>query len=229
MVRIYCSNCGHMTGEQANFCPFCGAAVHGQGAALYAHTQDHTQALLAAKSPPPLLTKPEPIKPEIAQKHIVRENLSPVAQILFGFHYLKNTGVVLLLAAAVALVDPIVAIGVAAGYVIILVAATHLIWSNYFFSVDDTSFHKQHGILHKKSVTIPLERIQNVNITRSLVDQIFGLAALDIETAGSSKPQKRSIAGGRISGAEGHLAGIDFARAKEIHDILLQKASSQQP
>lgn len=228
MARIYCSNCGKLTGNEANFCPFCGAAVRGKDAAAYTRTQDHTQALAAVATPPPTRTAPEPPEEGTTSKTVERENPSPIAQVLFGLHYLKTTGVVLLMAVVVAIIDPIVGIGIAAGYLVILFVATHLIWSNYFFSIDSTHFHKQHGILHKKSVTIPFEQIQNVNITRSLVDQIFGLAAIDIETAGNSMSDKRAVVGGRMSRAEGHLSGIDFARAKEIHDILLQKVTANQ-
>lgn len=227
MAQIYCGNCGRLVNQNANFCAFCGAAIHGQAAAVYNHTRSHNNNQLHPNTPPPTHSTPVSIEPELAAKTVKRENVSSVAQILFGLHYLKTSGVIILLAAVVAIVEPVIGITIAVGYMIILIIITHMIWSSYFFSIDETHFHKQYGILHKKSVTIPFERIQNVNITRSLVDQIFGLASLDIETAGSSMKSQQSIVGGRFSKAEGYLTGLDFNRAKEIHDVLLQKVNIQ--
>lgn len=68
------------------------------------------------------------------------------------------------------------------------------------------------GILSKKQRNIPLERIQNVNITQNFIQRIFGISKVQLETAGDAN-------------AEGILDSVKTDRANEIKDIIREYQS----
>ena len=59
------------------------------------------------------------------------------------------------------------------------------------YAVQDGNLYIKEGIVTKKQRTIPLDRIQNINLTRSWLHRILGLVDLDIETAVSAKAEAR--------------------------------------
>ena len=50
-------------------------------------------------------------------------------------------------------------------------------------------FFNEKGIFNKSTLTIQLNKIQQVNINQSLLQQIIGVYSLDIDTAGSEKKE----------------------------------------
>src|SRR3989344_5793196 len=56
----------------------------------------------------------------------------------------------------------------------------------YRYELTDVGFRKELGVIHKKYVTIPYDRIQNVDIYRGVLARILGLSDLNIQTAGAS-------------------------------------------
>ncbi len=66
---------------------------------------------------------------------------------------------------------------------------SYLSWKNYFFHIKADKFVIKQGVLRKEESLIPLERIQTVHIKRNIVQQILGLAALQLDTAGSAKKE----------------------------------------
>ncbi|MDP4009245.1 MAG: PH domain-containing protein [bacterium] len=84
----------------------------------------------------------------------------------------------------------------------------------YRYELADAGFRKELGIIGKTYVTIPYDRIQNVDIYRSLLERILGLSNLNIQTAGMS---------GRV-GAEGRLPGLSMEVAEQLRDELIQRA-----
>ncbi|MEM8484651.1 MAG: PH domain-containing protein [Bacteroidota bacterium] len=65
----------------------------------------------------------------------------------------------------------------------------------------------QSGVLNRQNRSIPIERIQNIEIEQSLLPRIFGTAKVKIETAGSSK-------------TEGVLEFVGIETAHEIREIV---------
>ena len=65
----------------------------------------------------------------------------------------------------------------------------------------------QSGVITRKNRSIPIERIQNIQIERSLVARVLGLAKVKIETAGSS-------------GTEGSLEYVSVDEAREIRQVV---------
>ena len=82
----------------------------------------------------------------------------------------------------------------------------------YKYSLSENGFQKEYGIISKKYVTIPYNKIQNIDINRTLVSRILGLSELQIQTAGA----------GASSIGEGSLPGITHATALELRDKLTQ-------
>ena len=84
-------------------------------------------------------------------------------------------------------------------------------------------FKKESGVIWKKYVSIPYERIQNVDIYRGVFARILGLSDLHIQTAGASVVSygRGGLAG---VGAEGRLPGIGKDVAEKLRDGLIKRA-----
>lgn len=104
--------------------------------------------------------------------------------------------------------------------IIIVVLIANFIWAKltyhfYRYELVEMGFRKELGIISKKYVTIPYDRIQNVDIHRGILSRILGLSDIRIQTAGMS--------GG--GGAEGSLPGISAIVAEELRDELIKRAT----
>lgn len=96
----------------------------------------------------------------------------------------------------------------------------------YLYELTVIGFKKESGVIYKKYITIPYERIQNVDIYRGLVARIFGLSDLQIQTAGfSAVIGKYGATGG--TGAEGRLPGLSKEAAEKLRDELIQRSRQQ--
>lgn len=88
----------------------------------------------------------------------------------------------------------------------------------YRYELREDGFRKEHGIIWKRYVTIPYDRIQNVDIHRGIIARLLGLSDLQIQTAGAI------TAGSYGAFSEGRLPGISRATAEEIRDELVRRA-----
>lgn len=82
------------------------------------------------------------------------------------------------------------------------------------FSIHDNTLVISSGFIWRKCRTIPLARIQNVNIERTIWHRLLGAAAVKVETA----------SGG---GAEGELAALSMADANALQAALLHHAGTE--
>jgi len=92
----------------------------------------------------------------------------------------------------------------------------------YCYEMTENGFRKESGVLYKRYVTIPYDRIQNVDIHRNILARLLGLSDLQIQTAGASAVSYRGGITG--AGAEGRLPGLSKKIAEELRDELIQKA-----
>ena len=105
--------------------------------------------------------------------------------------------------------------------VIVLVltyAVSKLTYHYYRYEMSDHVFKKEHGIIWKKYVSIPYDRIQNVDIYRGLLARILGLSDIQVQTAGGIST------GSYGAFSEGRLIGVSREEAERLRDELLQKA-----
>jgi len=92
----------------------------------------------------------------------------------------------------------------------------------YRYELTDAGFRKELGVIYKKYVTIPYDRIQNVDIYRGILARILGLSDLNIQTAGMSATVGRyGVSGG---GSEGQLPALSREDAERLRDELIQRA-----
>lgn len=88
----------------------------------------------------------------------------------------------------------------------------------YRYELVDNGFRKESGVIFKQYVTIPYDRIQNVDIYRGILARLLGLSDLQIQTAGLSS-------GGKYGGlSEGRLPGLSREDAERLRDELIARA-----
>lgn len=75
------------------------------------------------------------------------------------------------------------------------------------YAIHEGSFILRGGLVFRQTRTIPLERIQNINLKRGMLHQIFRVATLQIETASGA-------------GAEAELAVVGNVEAARLADEL---------
>ena len=91
----------------------------------------------------------------------------------------------------------------------------------YWYELTELGFKKEHGVIWKKYVTIPYDRIQNVDIYRGPIARLLGLSDLQIQTAGSI------TAGSYGAFSEGNLPGLSREIAEQLRDELISRARRQ--
>ncbi|MDZ4702102.1 MAG: PH domain-containing protein [Rhodothermales bacterium] len=90
------------------------------------------------------------------------------------------------------------------------VLALPLIFLRYFrfrYQITEREVLIHSGVLTRQHRSIPLERIQNIEIEQSLLPRLFGTAKVKIETAGSAQ-------------TEGVLEYVSLATARDIREIV---------
>ncbi|VVB97963.1 Bacterial PH domain protein [uncultured archaeon] len=90
----------------------------------------------------------------------------------------------------------------------------YLVWielryRNYTYYIAETEMIIRRGVLRIERTTIPFEKVQNVNVSRSVLERLLGLATLKIETAGTNPGE-----------AEGVIPGVSSYR--DVVDEILE-------
>jgi membrane protein YdbS with pleckstrin-like domain len=210
MSQIYCSNCGQLIPHNSNFCKYCGAAQHGQEASGFRANEPATTT--EEKPAHNLKSSPDTI---------ARSKLSPSVVILFFFNYLKVSFLLFVLLIVGVVMQPLIFSLVTLLAVVTLLIIALWAYSNFWYEVTDDGLFIKFGIINQKTISVPFDQVQNVNIERSLVDRLFGLARISIETAGSAVTQPMQVIGGYTAKSEAYIPGLTLPSAKTLHDILL--------
>ena len=94
----------------------------------------------------------------------------------------------------------------------------------YGYELTEDTFKKERGVIWKKYVSIPYDRIQNVDINRGVFARILGLSDIQIQTAGySATYSRRGVIGAE---AEGRLPGLDKNTAEQLREELIKRAKN---
>ena len=99
--------------------------------------------------------------------------------------------------------------------IILLYIWAKLSYRFYKYELTEDGFRKELGVIYKKYVTIPYDRIQNVDIYRGILARFLGLSDLNIQTAGASAQASRG---------EGRLPGLSQEDAEQLRDELIHRA-----
>ena len=221
MNWIYCSNCGKLIPESSKFCRYCGASQRGPKASAYrieSPTLGRAAVKAAEKEASP---NKKPLPKQGDPDYIKRRNLCPQVKISFIMGYLQKTSIIPLLLLVGLFFEPLIFTAAIILYFITLYVASALAYNHFFYGVNELGFQKEYGVIHQQRVSITYDKIQNVNITRSLVDRMLGMARIHLETAGGASIDDRYIVGGSSSKAEAHLPGVTMDQAKKIHDLII--------
>jgi membrane protein YdbS with pleckstrin-like domain len=85
------------------------------------------------------------------------------------------------------------------------------------YQLEEDAIRIEKGVIWKKYISIPYERIQNVDIYRGILARLLGLSDLHIQTAGYSGYGRYGWA------TEGRLQGLDIKIAEELRNELIKK------
>ncbi|MHC4079241.1 MAG: PH domain-containing protein [Planctomycetota bacterium] len=83
-----------------------------------------------------------------------------------------------------------------------------LAYARWRFSVNDELLLARYGIIWIEEKSIPISRLQHVDVLRGPIERLFGLATLVVFTAGTE-------------GAHFRLPGLAVARARQLRDQIL--------
>lgn len=211
MTKIYCSNCGTLIEGSSKFCRACGAPQHGLEASVY-------RAQAPTVEPGALPSQPTTDQLE----YFPRRNLGFGGFMGFFLSFIAKTFVILVLFVVGIVLAPQYFILATAAYLLLVAVSAMLVYSNFYFEIDEDGLTIESGVIHKSQVTVPFDQVQNVNIERSIIERILGVSSISIETAGSSG----GTTGKNRLRAEAHLPGIDLDMAKKIHDLLIDGAEA---
>ncbi len=69
-----------------------------------------------------------------------------------------------------------------------LLVSSILSWWRYTFYIDGDELRVEYGIIVRQKSFIPKHRIQVINISSGIIQRMFGLVSLNVQTAGGSTP-----------------------------------------
>lgn len=107
-------------------------------------------------------------------------------------------------------------------YIIICYIWAKLTYRFWGYELTETALKIEKGVIWKKYVSIPYERIQNVDIFRGLLARMLGLSDLQVQTAGYSGGYHSRGRMGFMS--EGRLPGLSPSVAEQLREELVRKA-----
>ena len=104
---------------------------------------------------------------------------------------------------------------------IIAYIAIHLRYDTMWYVITDRSLRVRRGIWVIAEHTITFENVQNVDLHRGPVQQLFGISTLVVETAGASEDEGEHLFS---IGNKAIMQGID--NPEEIRDLIMNRVRS---
>lgn len=99
------------------------------------------------------------------------------------------------------------ALYLAAGLGVALLVAKWLVWRRFRYGVGSAEIVIESGIFHRNRRSIPFDRVQDVDIERTFLARLFGLAKVRIETGAGGKD-------------EGLLDSVSLAEADRLREAV---------
>ncbi|UZE93010.1 MAG: PH domain-containing protein [Candidatus Nealsonbacteria bacterium] len=104
-------------------------------------------------------------------------------------------------------------------YIIFCYIWAKLTYRFWRYELTEDAIKIEKGVIWKKYISIPYERVQNVDIYRGVFARLLGLSNLQIQTAGYSGGYGRY----EIGRTEGKLPGLDVQIAEQLREELIKK------
>lgn len=105
-------------------------------------------------------------------------------------------------------------------YILFSYIWARLSYKFYRYEITNDAFKKELGVIYKKYVSIPYDRIQNVDVYRGIWARILGLSDLHIQTAGMSSVGRYGQYG---TFSEGRLPGLSKEEAEKLRNELIKR------
>lgn len=102
----------------------------------------------------------------------------------------------------------IIALGIFFAAVMFTLISGMISWLRYTYRFEEDELRIEYGVFVRKKRYIPLERIQSINVTEGLLQRLFGLVKVQIETAGGEGE------------AEAVLSAISKEEANQVQDYV---------
>lgn len=99
------------------------------------------------------------------------------------------------------------------GAVVLIFVYGILSWYRFTYRIEDGELRIEYGLLVRKKRYIPFERMQSLDVSEGILQRLFGLVKVKVETAGSG--------GMGLQDGEAVLTAITKQDAKEIHEYLI--------
>lgn len=121
---------------------------------------------------------------------------------------------------------PISFVLISLALIIVVLSSIIILWAimfynRYLFCIGGDAVYINRGILWKRNVVIPYERIQHTSTTRGPIDMLLGLHILNIFTAGTGSVGARFGGAASAFAAEGSIPGL--ADPKPFQDAIMEK------
>jgi putative membrane protein len=99
------------------------------------------------------------------------------------------------------------------GAVVLIFVYGVLTWYRFTYRIEQGELRIEYGLIIRKKRYIPFDRIQSLDLSEGILQRLFGLVKVKVETAGSG--------GMGLQDGEAVLTAITKQEAKEIHDYLI--------
>ncbi|RGE20313.1 PH domain-containing protein [Leucobacter sp. wl10] len=107
----------------------------------------------------------------------------------------------------------LVALGIAAGAILLIVLFSWIAWRFSTYRITAEAVEERRGVVFRNHRRAPLERIQSVNLQRSLLARALGLTKIEVLTAGQ---------GGKVE-----LAFLGHRDAKLVREQIIRRAAEK--
>jgi len=144
-----------------------------------------------------------------------RTRQAPIAIVMIIFNVLKSIirtwwPFILILIFRSNLITPESGKLLVVGVTILIIVISIWRYFRFYFYLSDEKLHVFKGIFTQTKLDIPFDRIQSITFEQNIIHQLFNVARIKVDTAGSS-------------GEEFEFAALDLKRADELRTFILSR------
>jgi putative membrane protein len=118
-------------------------------------------------------------------------------------------------------------LGAATIAVIAIIILSILSWLRYTYRLEQGELRIEYGVFVRKKRYIPFERIQSLDISEGILQRVFGMVKLQIETAGGSGTEEAEAVLAAISKDEARMIQEYVAAAKQSSSRALENLEAE--
>ncbi len=155
-------------------------------------------------------------------KMFEKKKLHPISAILFTIDFIKGAFFPIILAFIIggsgeeaSTFDQILRFGIPALIIFFSLIQGFISWFRFTYWVEDDELRIEHGLFVRKKRYIPFERIQSISVTEGLIQRLFRLVKVSVETAGGLQEPEAQLTAITKNDAETLQSLIKSAKVKQ--------------